>query len=289
MTLYVLWFSLFVGFRTDHYYIVAGLTFMFFATEKTHKIICGIIFFLLFAAIYDSLRLVPPYTIMPVHIEDLYMAEKNWFGINVNNEILTPNEYLLNYLHPILDVISGVSYLSWMPFPIGIGAWLAIKRPKHLMLFSFCFLFSNFIGISLYYLFPAAPPWYVYEHGFEFIPQAGGNPSVLLRFDQLINMSIFQGIYGKSSNVFGAIPSMHAAYPLITTYYLLKYRYTKMAIISILLMLGIWFGAIYGMQHYIIDVLLGISCAVVAIFLCEKIIYKTQFKKSLFRLASYIS
>jgi len=289
MFVYTLWLVFFVGFRSDHYGIIIGLFIMFFGSEKTHKIICGVFCFLLFAAMYDSLRVLPGYSLMPVHIEDLYNLEKSWFGIDSSEGRLTPNEYFAQHLNTVLDFVTGISYLSWMPFPIAVGAWLTFKNPQHLMFYSFCFLVSNFIGISLYYIFPAAPPWYVFQYGFEFIPEAPGSASFLSRFDQLVGLPIFQGIYGKSSNVFGAIPSMHAAYPLITSFYLFKYKYRKLAIISVLLMLGTWFGAVYSMQHYVIDVILGIMCAFLAILICEKILYKTIFKNFLYRLASYIA
>lgn len=288
MLVYTLWLALLVGFRSDHYGIIIGLFIMFFASETTHKIICGIFCFLLFATIYDSLRILPGHSLMPVHIEDLYLMEKNWFGINSPSGRITPNEYFADRLNTLSDLIAGISYLSWMPFPIAIGSWLAIKRPEHLMFYSFCFLFCNIIGITLYYLYPAAPPWYVYENGFEFVANAPGSASFLSRFDSLIGTPIFQGIYGKSSNVFGAIPSLHAAYPVITSFYLIKYKYHKLAILSVILMLGTWFGAVYSMQHYIIDVVLGVFCAIIAILICEKILYKTLLKNFLYRLASYI-
>lgn len=244
--------------------------------------------FLAWAVIYDSLGALPGYSFATVHIQDLYEAEKALFGVSLNGTVVTPNEYFAQHLNTISDFFSGIFYLMWMPFPIAIGIYLSDSQPKHLMYYSFCFLFCNMIGLIGYYGFPAAPPWYVYEYGFEFIQDAPGSASFLTRFDELIGLPIFEGIYGKNGNIFGAIPSLHSAYPVITLYYMKKYNYTKLSIISFVYMIGTWYGAVYSMQHYFIDVLLGIFCAIFAIAICEKIIYKSRFTAILDHLASYL-
>ena len=108
MLVYTLWLAFFVGFRSDHYGIVAGLFLMFFGSEKTHKIICGIFCFILFAAVYDSLRVLPGHSLMPVHIEDLYNLEKSWFGINTDSGRLTPNEIFAQKLIPLAYMDGGL-------------------------------------------------------------------------------------------------------------------------------------------------------------------------------------
>jgi hypothetical protein len=285
---YILWLYLVVGLRTEHIGILGGIIALFFLTERTNRIICGIFMFLAWAVIYDSLGAIPGYSFMPVHIQDLYEAEKSWFGIMQNGLCITPNEYFAQHLNTFSDIVSGISYLMWMPFPIAIGIYLTIKQPRHLMYYSFCFLFCNMIGLIGYYGFPAAPPWYVAEHGFEFIKEAKGSASYLMRFDDLIGIPIYEGIYGKNGNIFGAIPSLHCAYPVITLYYMVKYRYKILSLISFTYMLGTWYGAVYSMQHYIIDVLLGIICAIFAIAICEKIIFKTRVDNWLYRLSEYL-
>jgi len=244
--------------------------------------------FLAWAVIYDSLRAIPGYSFATVHIQDLYDLEKSLFGINFNGSVLTPNEYFAQHLNTVSDFFSGIFYLMWMPFPIAIGIYLSGFAPKQLMYYSFCFLFCNLIGLIGYYGFPAAPPWYVAQHGFEFIADAAGSASYLERFDNLVGLPIYQGIYGKNGNIFGAIPSLHCAYPLITLYYMRKFKYLKLSIVSFVYMLGTWYAAVYSMQHYVIDVLLGIICAILAISICEKFIYKSGFKTYLNRLASYL-
>jgi membrane-associated phospholipid phosphatase len=43
-----------------------------------------------------------------------------------------------------------------------------------------------------------------------------------------------------------------------------------------IIMTGIWFSAIYSSHHYIMDVLVGILCALTGIFLFNKVILKNR-------------
>ena len=75
-------------------------------------------------------------------------------------------------------------------------------------------------------------------------------------------------MYAKSSNVFAAMPSLHSAYPVVVVYYAFKNKVNLLArFFVVLVMVGIWFGAVYTSHHYILDVLAGIICSIVAIYL----------------------
>ena len=77
-------------------------------------------------------------------------------------------------------------------------------------------------------------------------------------------------MYSANANVFAAIPSLHAAYLLVTTIYAIasKQKWYTCSFFAILC-LGIWWTAVYMGHHYIIDVLLGITTAIIGILLFE--------------------
>ena len=102
-------------------------------------------------------------------------------------------------------------------------------------------------------------------------------------------MVLINLVPNKSSNVFAAIPSLHAAYPLVTFYYGRKMKNTALNILFFIILLGIWFAAVYSGHHYIIDVILGAFCAIFAILLFEKWILKTRIKSFLDKYTGYIS
>ena len=83
------------------------------------------------------------------------------------------------------------------------------------------------------------------------------NPGRLIAVDDYLGISYFKMFYGRNSNVFGALPSLHCAYPLLC------WVHSTTALPN-----GHWiflgnailtgFAAIYLRHHYIIDALLGI-------------------------------
>jgi hypothetical protein len=270
--LYLIWTGWVVGLRQDHMLFLLFLLTMMLGHVWTRSLTYGFVFFILFWVIYDSMRILPNYEVNQVHIMQPYLWEKSFFGIWYNNEVHTPNEFLRMHAHPILDVLSGFFYLTWVPVPLALGMYLFFYNPSWLLRFSAAYLFANLLGFCLYYLYPAAPPWYVDIYGAIQRFDIPGNAAQLLRFDAIIGFPLFENMYTKNANVFAAIPSLHAAYPVITWYYARKTGLTAVSWLVLIDILGIWFAAVYSFHHYIIDVLLGALCAVSAIILFERII-----------------
>jgi membrane-associated phospholipid phosphatase len=72
-------------------------------------------------------------------------------------------------------------------------------------------------------------------------------------------------MYAKSSNVFAAMPSMHAAFMLLVLFYGIKYKLKYWNILFAIILVGIWFSAVYTSHHYILDVIAGILSGFIAI------------------------
>lgn len=236
------------------------------------KLVVALLPFIIFGISYDCMRFYPNYLVNPIDVEGLYNLEKSLFGINYNGQVLTPCEFFAIHNCQIADFFAGIFYLCWVPVPIAFGLWLYWKGDRSLYLrFAMAFLFVNLIGFAGYYIHPAAPPWYAINYGFEPILNTPGNVAGLGRFDALTGLTIFNGLYGKNANVFAAIPSLHAAYMVVTLCYAIINRSNKAIIILFaVIMIGIWGTAVYSSHHYIIDVTLGIGCAFLGIILFEK-------------------
>ena len=273
---YLLLCSWLLGFKSDQVVLVTVFNGMFYASALTRKFILGFLSFVIFWVIFDFMKVFPNYNFNTVHILDLYLREKSLFGINDAGTVLTPNEYALKYSKPALDVITGFFYLNWIPLPMLFATYLFFKNRMQFLQFLLSFLFINFIGFSIYYLYPAAPPWYVQQYSFEPNFHAGSSTAGLIRFDQYFNVNVFGSLYAKSSNVFAAMPSLHSAYPLIVFYYGLKNKLGLINIYFAIVMLGIWFAAVYSSHHYIQDVLAGITCAITGLFIFQKVLLKTK-------------
>ncbi|NDV78561.1 phosphatase PAP2 family protein [Dysgonomonas sp. 511] len=276
--------AIFVGYRPEHNLMFGLFLVLFFASKFTRKLAVALIPFIVFGLSYDWMRVYPNYMVNPIDVKDLYDLEKAWFGMNVNGQILIPCEYFAINYSTVFDFFAGIFYLSWVPVPILFGVYLYFKKQRKIYLqLALVFLFVNLIGFAGYYIHPAAPPWYAMMYGFEPILNTPGNTAGLARFDALLGVSIFDSIYGRNANVFAAVPSLHSAYMVVALFYAIKNK-SSWVIITILtiLMFGIWFTAVYSYHHYIIDVLLGISCALLGIAIFELILLKMGWFKSFF-------
>ena len=256
-----------VGFKTDQLVLIAIFNTLYYLTSTTRKFIIGFSIFIVYWIIFDYMKAFPNYNYNTVHIEDLYNFEKRIFGIEQAGKLLTPNEYWLLHTNSFLDVMTGIFYLMWVPVPLAFAAFLFFNNEKRNSLnFLLTFVWVNLLGFVVYYLYPAAPPWYVQQHGFEFIAGTPGNTAGLVRFDNFFGIDLFKSIYSKGSNVFAAMPSLHSAYPLIVVYYGARGKFRRANVFFITVMIGIWFAAVYTSHHYLADVLAGITTAIIGIF-----------------------
>ncbi len=276
VAVYLLVSFLLIGFNTDQLALAGIFCAGYFASAISRKFIIAFAIFIVYWIIFDYMKAFPNYAYNDVNILQLHSAELSVFGFHQNGIVITPNEFWVNHSTTFLDILSGIFYLCWVPVPLAFAAWLFFKDKKIFLQFSLTFVLVNLIGFVIYYVYPAAPPWYFQKYGSAFFANTPGNSAGLQRFDDYFNAGIFKSIYTKSSNVFAAMPSLHASYPVIVLFYGVKKKMGWVNILFSIVMAGIWFAAIYTGHHYVLDVLAGIACAVTCIFIFQKLILPVQ-------------
>ncbi|HLN54254.1 MAG TPA: phosphatase PAP2 family protein [Lentimicrobium sp.] len=277
--IYLIIIYLISGLKPENWAIASGYSLLIWITPGTRRFALAFAIFIIFGVSYDLMKNWPNYLFNEVDISGIYHLEKSIFGFSVGNITLTLNEYFaLNY-NIYLDFVCGLIYLNWVPIPLAYAAYLYFKKRGKFIDYGLAFLFVNFIGFAVYYIHPAAPPWYVENYGFDLQTGIGGSAAGLARFDELIGLPVFTNIYTRNTNVFAALPSLHCAYPVVMLYFGLKISTGRFrpAIISLmaLFMVGIWFSAVYSGHHYIVDVILGVICAIAGLLFYEKLLLKT--------------
>ena len=276
---YVLLSSFLLGYKSDQLVLVLIFNSMFYASPGTRKFILGFSIFIFYWIIFDYMKAFPNYNYNTVHIADLYGFEKHLFGINLNGKVVTPNEYFVIKGTTFLSIVTGLFYLCWIPVPLSFATYLFFINKRQFLYFALTFLLVNLLGFVVYYLYPAAPPWYVQQHGFAFQPLKLASTGGLAKFDAYFHIELFKSIYAKGSNVFAAMPSLHSAYPVIVVYYAFKNRLGFVKYIFALVMIGIWFTAVYASHHYVLDVMAGILCATIGINLFNLLVTRVTFIK----------
>ena len=268
---YLLLSYILVGFKSDQLFLVGLVNGLYYASSQSRKFVTGFSIFAIYWIVFDYMKAFPNYQYNAVHIESLYALEKKLFGIGAGQSVLTPNEYWLIHKTTFLNVLTGLFYLTWIPIPLSFATYLFFKDRPAFYPFALTFVLVNFLGFIIYYLYPAAPPWYVQAHGFAFDPHTPGNTAGLASFDQYVGTPVFASIYAKSSNVFAAMPSLHSSYPVIVLYHAIRKKIGLAKWFFGLIMVGIWFSAVYTSHHYVLDVLAGITCALTGIILFHQL------------------
>lgn len=259
------------GIQARH--VLVGLLISFLAAynEKTDHFLSYFLPFLLTGIVYDSMRYYYWWGIEGnVHVSEPYLAEKALFGINVGDKVLTPNEYFQQTNFKILDFFCGFAYLTFVFEYLGTGFALYFSRRLELLkVFGWCFFLVNVLGFATYYIYPAAPPWYVEHYGLGpaqmHIPSM---PAGAARFDALFGTHFFNGMYSQSVDIYGAIPSLHVAYPLLVAWVALVVKRLRIAAICFYVLMC--FSAVYLNHHYIIDIILGTIFALVSLWIVKR-------------------
>jgi len=270
MPLVVLACGVFVGLRPEH--VLFGVTFLVLAwvgpSARRFSAICAP--FVAVGLAYDFLRLAISWRSSHIHVGDLSAAETTLFGLQQGDHAVSFAELISTHTHSILDAITGAGYICYLIEVVLVAVYLYLRKDTdRAQRLALVFAVTSVLGWVGWLVWPAAPPWYVDLYGtgpvvLDAAPSAAGG----LRFDALVHAPIFQGFYGRSWNIFGAMPSLHTSYAVLTAAVCWSSKRTGLRIFTILFAVNIAFGAVYLRHHYILDVLAGaiLALAVSAAF-----------------------
>jgi membrane-associated phospholipid phosphatase len=256
--------------QPEHYLAAAAFLVLALWSDGSRRLARVGMPFLLYGVVYDSMRWYADYIRSPIiHLHEPYDFDLRVFGIHTAAGTLTPNEWFQIHTSPILDFICGFSYTPFLFIgeSVVLAIWLLFHgQERRAIRFAWVFVVSNFVGFSLYYLYPAAPPWYVAQHGFTIDMRVHASPAGAIRFDQLLGLPIMASFYGKSADVFGAIPSLHVVYPMLALIY--GWKLPRFRIVAAIYLFLVCLSAVYLDHHYLLDILVGfaLGLAVMAAF-----------------------
>ncbi len=268
-----MWFIAYL--RPDHAFVAFLIIAVFFGDAR--DFIKHWFPFIFLWITYDMLRGIA-YQIGPyVHVRDLYEMERTLTGWFLNGNIppFWFQEYKLSHPNsPIvatLDIVAALFYFNHFTMPLLLGWLLYWKQEDRTEYWRYVatLLATSYAAFLTFVLYPAAPPWYVWNNGGElrFSPPPRGDVEIsaagLLNFDQMTGFSFSQSVYQLfNANPYAAVPSLHAGYSLIIAIFFIR-KYGKKGTIAILYPLGMWFSAMWLNHHYLIDLLWGAAYVVV--------------------------
>jgi hypothetical protein len=220
--------------------------------------------FVLFAAAYDALGLLRVHVASSgVHAFGPYWLDRTLFGTGPLQHRISLNELFAAHHWPAIDFITGLSYFLYLYAVAGLALFLGLvdrsaAGRERLRALGWTFLGVNLAGFATYLLFPVAPPWYVAAHGFGPVDvNAAASPAALARFDAMLGVGYFRNFYAHASDVFGAMPSMHCAYPMLLLLFVGELGNRRLIATLAVFQLVMSFAAVYLQHHYVLDVLAG--------------------------------
>jgi PAP2 superfamily len=167
-----------------------------------------------------------------------------------------------------LEIFSLLMYLSHFVAPVALACLIWLRWPgRGFNELLYGIVMVSFLAEIAFLLAPTAPPWLAAEHGY--IPPVDPvlkNSLTDLGLNELAKAKGDASLY----NVVAAVPSLHAAWPLIGLLVIRKYRlpgwlfWTQLA-----LTVGVCFAIVYTGEHYVVDILAGFAFGLAAWWLVQ--------------------
>jgi len=162
-----------------------------------------------------------------------------------------------------------------MPIILAVILWK--KADRYYWPFVWSIVGLSFAAFVTYIVYPAAPPWMAKELGYI------GEPLHRVSSDIWAAMGIqnFSEVYSRlPANPVAAVPSLHSAYPLLFSLFVVlafgkKYWWVFIYPVSM------WIGVVYMGEHYVIDAILGALYAAGAVYAGIKFVnwYRKELRK----------
>jgi inositol phosphorylceramide synthase catalytic subunit len=261
--------------RPEHLGAILLVIVLAYTSERTKSLLLAIYPIGLVGLLYDGMRPLQTLGLTPerVHVCDVRALEARLFGFEVDGVRMTLHDWFRVHHWPALDLLCAFPYATFILVSFICAAFLGFRDRPAMRRFTWAFFAMNVAGFITYHVIPAAPPWYFHQHGctVDLATRASEGP-VLMRVDAMLGISYFHGMYSKASSVFGAIPSLHCAYPFLVVLEGWRSFSRPVRALSVAYWLLMIFASMYLDHHWLIDGLLGSSYALVASLILRRLI-----------------
>lgn len=254
MILHRIWFS------PDQFFVFALIGVMILGRAKAFIMDWGPFLFLFIG--YEFLRGLVPAVSKNVHIFPMINLDKFFFGfiptVKAQTLLYTPaNLHWYDYVLVTLYICHFVT-----PMVVGFVFWLQDRA--FFKTYTLGLLLLSYTAFFTFMLFPAMPPWMASNQGY--IPPIREVTGVVMSHFMPPGVSLPSLYEFMRPNPVAAMPSLHAAFPLLVFLFLHK-KFGKKALIFLPYVLGVWFAVVYLGEHYVTDVTFGAMYAVTAFLL----------------------
>lgn len=183
----------------------------------------------------------------------LYPIDRFLWGFNVTGWVQS------TFSSPLMTQVTSFFYTLHFPLIVITSATLWYFRRELFGRYTVAMIITSYAALVTFILLPTSPPWYVgaavnlyQSNGASVLPNAVSSAISLIESDQ-----------------FAAFPSLHTAYAIIFSYFMIKLD-RRLAFVAVPVTSAILFSTIYLGQHYLLDLIGGACYALIPCFLVER-------------------
>jgi len=184
----------------------------------------------------------------------LFDFDKYLWGFNLTGRVQSTlsSALMTNFMVLLYQMLMPVVFIT--------SFFIWYRNRRNFGKFVTAILLTSYAALVTFLLLPTAPPW------------LGGAASNLVRASGLGSIPSFLSPLAVlfEPNEFAAFPSLHAAYMVICTYFLLKMD-RRIGGAAGLLTAGILLSTLYLGQHYLVDLIAGVIYAIVPCVISERL------------------
>jgi hypothetical protein len=233
-----------------------------FGARWSRKLYMGLLPIAIVPVVYDAMGSVKYLGMTPesVHVCDLRGYELALFGVGSGSARMTLQDFFLVHRSDLADLYFAIPYGGFIAIQIIFAIYLYTRSREGFLRYGWTFLFLNLTGFLTYHIYPSAPPWYYHQtHSClaDFTTHASPG-SHLANVDRIVGVPYFASFYGRSSDVYGAVPSLHIAYPILIMIEGWPILRVAGRSLTVVFWASMTCAAVYLDHHYVIDIVMGI-------------------------------
>ncbi|HKY35471.1 MAG TPA: phosphatase PAP2 family protein [Polyangiaceae bacterium] len=269
--LYVLVIAAIGDLRLEHVVLLVVVAGLAAFGPRSRAFLSDITPYVLVALGYDMVRYARTFFVTPERVWGCGLRELELLTFAMAPGVTLQDWFQLHHT-PLWDLVFAVPYTVFAYLALLYSAYLYFVDRPRMRRYLWSFAIANFISFALWMAVPAAPPWYLRAHGCDISMTALPSAAGLLRVDQLLGIHYYENLYTRAASVFGAMPSMHCAYPMLGLLTAWRSATWQTRPIHVLYAVTMFVGSNYLDHHWVWDGVAGIALACVAVWLSGKLL-----------------
>lgn len=256
--------------------LVVFLAFVFMIFGQASQMLKRLLPFVAVILAYESFRGIVPHLNNHVNYTLAPAIDKWLFGGKLPTARL--QDWLWQGHTSWYDIALYIPYMLFFVVPLGLALLVWKTRDSHYWQVVWTYTVVFFGGFLTFLAFPAAPPWLAVQNGYI-------EPIVRVSSNVWFSLGIrdFPSLYSQiAPNPVAAIPSLHSAVSTLFSLFIFKLYGKRWGMVSLIYPAMIYVGVVYEGEHYVFDVIVGVSYAFIAFWATPKLLrlVRRQFAKS---------